>query len=139
MSFKDAIALITGGSSGLGWATALRIAQAGGYAVILDLPKSDPTDKIAGLNLQDRISFSPGDVTSVADVQTAIEFTVAKHGRVDLGVSCAGIFLALSTHKEDMAADEKLRVLTKMTSINTGGSFNFLSQAVTKNVEIVHV
>ena len=128
MAFRNAIALISGGSSGLGWATAHRVAQAGGSAVIMDLPKSDPTEKISKLGLSEKIIYSPGDVTSVSDVSTAINLAVEKHGRVDLGLNCAGMGAAFTTNFKKMTAEQKMKMFTKILTINTAGSFNFINQ-----------
>ncbi len=59
MDLTDAAALVTGGASGLGLATARRLAAAGAAVTIVDLPGSAGADLAAELGG----SFAPADVT----------------------------------------------------------------------------
>lgn len=80
------VALVTGGGSGLGAATARTLAGAGLHVVILDLPGSPGAEvarEIGG-------SFRPGDVTAEADVRAAVELG-DRFGDLRVAVCCAGI------------------------------------------------
>src|SRR5581483_9962470 len=83
MDIKGINALVTGGASGLGRATAEALAARGANVTIFDLPSS------AGEEVAGSIGaiFAPGDVTSEEDVTAAI----AKAGPIRIAVSCAGI------------------------------------------------
>jgi NAD(P)-dependent dehydrogenase (short-subunit alcohol dehydrogenase family) len=86
MDLAGTSALVTGGASGLGRATARRLAAAGAYVVILDLPSSagaDVATEIGG-------SFSAADVTDPAEVAAAVEIA-AERAPLRVVVNCAGI------------------------------------------------
>jgi NAD(P)-dependent dehydrogenase (short-subunit alcohol dehydrogenase family) len=86
MNIAGSSALVTGGASGLGLATAKRLAAAGAHVVILDLPNSpgaDEAEKINGV-------FAPADVTDEAAVSAALD-AAAERGPLRVAVSCAGI------------------------------------------------
>ena len=67
MECAGTVALVTGGASGLGRATAQRLYDDGASVVILDLPQSDGAD--FALSLRARARFVPADVTSEEQVQ----------------------------------------------------------------------
>uniref|UniRef100_A0A3Q3EDY1 Hydroxysteroid (17-beta) dehydrogenase 10 n=1 Tax=Labrus bergylta TaxID=56723 RepID=A0A3Q3EDY1_9LABR len=96
------VGLVTGGSSGLGCATVERLVQNGASAVILDLPSSDGA--ALAEKLGERCAFAPADVTSEADVQSAVSLAREKFGKLDLAVNCAGIAVAFKTYnfKKDL-------------------------------------
>ena len=129
MAFRNAIAIIGGGASGLGWATASRIAARGGQSVVLDLPASEAAFQ---KNLEQsglkNVSFVPGDITSVEDVTKVIDSTVEQHGRVDLGVQTAGIGVAFQTVSPKMTHQKRVEQFSRCLSVNTTGTFNFVSQ-----------
>jgi NAD(P)-dependent dehydrogenase (short-subunit alcohol dehydrogenase family) len=63
-------ALVTGGASGLGLASARRLIREGANVVIMDLPSShgkDVSEELGGTTI-----FTPGDVTSSDDVAAAV-------------------------------------------------------------------
>ena len=78
MQIADSVALVTGGASGLGLATARRIVAAGGKVVLLDLPTSAGADVVGELG--DAARFSPGDVTSADDVTAALDLAARARG-----------------------------------------------------------
>ncbi|XP_065817524.1 3-hydroxyacyl-CoA dehydrogenase type-2-like [Labrus bergylta] len=96
------VGLVTGGSSGLGRANVERLVQNGASAVILDLPSSDGA--ALAEKLGERCAFAPADVTSEADVQSAVSLAREKFGKLDLAVNCAGIAVAFKTYnfKKDL-------------------------------------
>jgi NAD(P)-dependent dehydrogenase (short-subunit alcohol dehydrogenase family) len=83
MQIQSCSALVTGGASGLGLATAKELAKAGGYVVIADLPHSAGAEHASELGG----SF---DVTDEAAVQAAVDIAVAE-GPLRVVVNCAGV------------------------------------------------
>ena len=86
MKIIDTVALVTGGASGLGLATARALTAAGARVVILDLE----SQRAAAL---ETATFVDADVTSEADVQRAIA-VAAELGPLRIVVNCAGIATA---------------------------------------------
>jgi NAD(P)-dependent dehydrogenase (short-subunit alcohol dehydrogenase family) len=70
MLLRDRTVLVTGGASGLGWATANLVAAAGGNAVIVDLDADAGRAKAAALGAKAR--FVQADVSSEPDAKRAI-------------------------------------------------------------------
>jgi NAD(P)-dependent dehydrogenase (short-subunit alcohol dehydrogenase family) len=116
-------ALITGGASGLGLATARRLVAAGGHVTIIDLPSSkgaELADELGGL-------FVPADVTSVDEVQAAVAAAQAA-APLRIVVNCAGIAPpAKVLDREGNPA--VLADFERVVRINLVGTFNVLSQA----------
>ena len=88
MQIAGCVAVITGGASGLGLATARRLVKAGAQVVIIDLPASPGPAAVAELG--DAAVFAPADVTSEADVTAALDAAVGR-GTLRIAVNCAGI------------------------------------------------
>src|SRR5437588_5077579 len=87
MRIEGKTALITGGGSGLGAASARMIVAAGGRAVIADLKDSAA---LSG-ELGDSAVFARADVTDTAQIQAAISSAVERFGGLHILISCAGI------------------------------------------------
>ncbi|QDZ12929.1 SDR family oxidoreductase [Devosia ginsengisoli] len=92
MEFPGKVALVTGAGSGIGKATALRLAAGGARVVVL----SRTADEIEAT--RDQIVGSGGaalavtaDVSDASEMQTAIERTIAAYNRLDIVVANAGI------------------------------------------------
>ena len=79
--------MVTGGASGLGWATAQRLAKRGGQVVIVDLATSAGAQRAAELG--GTAAFAAADVTDPDEVAAAVQVAA---GRVPLRavVHCAG-------------------------------------------------
>ncbi|GER85739.1 putative oxidoreductase YuxG [Thermogemmatispora aurantia] len=91
------IALVTGGGSGIGRATALRLAAEGAHVAILDLnPQSaqEAADAIAQQYGQGRALACPCDVSDEEQVAAAFAATVRAYGGLDIVVSNAGFAAA---------------------------------------------
>jgi NAD(P)-dependent dehydrogenase (short-subunit alcohol dehydrogenase family) len=89
MELKTLNAVVTGGASGLGHATAARIIAAGGKAALLDVNEAQGAAAAAALG--ERALFLQTDVTDEAAVDAAVEHARARMGRIDAAVNCAGI------------------------------------------------
>ncbi|MFJ2830687.1 3-hydroxyacyl-CoA dehydrogenase [Streptomyces sp. NPDC087263] len=115
-------ALITGGASGLGRATAELLAESGAHVVIFDLPSSDGEAVAKDLGA----TFVPGDVTSEADASAAVAAAVAR-GPLRITVNCAGIGDAQRTAGKD--GPYPLDKFRKIVEVNLIGTFNVIRLA----------
>lgn len=120
-------ALVTGGASGLGLATAARLAAAGARVVIADLPSSDG---VAVAAAHDNIFFAPTDVTNEEDVNLALDMVDAEcGGAVNAVVNCAGIAVAKRTYNARNGKSHPLDEFLQVLTVNAGGSFNVIRLA----------
>ncbi|WP_297007262.1 SDR family NAD(P)-dependent oxidoreductase [uncultured Corynebacterium sp.] len=124
MRIAGSHALVTGGSSGLGRATAEMLAAAGADVFLLDLPSS-PGERTAA-EIGRRARFIPGDVTSVPDVRAAVDVASAD-GPLRIVVNCAGVATPGKLVGRDGPLD--LETFMRVVSVNLGGTVNVASQA----------
>ncbi|MGH7922765.1 MAG: SDR family NAD(P)-dependent oxidoreductase [Candidatus Dormibacteraceae bacterium] len=110
-------ALVTGGGSGLGRATAEALAGRGARVTILDLPASPGAAVAAGLP---GTRFVAGDVTDEADVGRAVD----EAGDLRLLVNCAGIGPAARVLGRQ--GPHPLDLFRKVIDVNLVGTFNVL-------------
>jgi NAD(P)-dependent dehydrogenase (short-subunit alcohol dehydrogenase family) len=87
MRISGISALVTGGASGLGWATARRLAEMGASVTIVDLPSSGGAAVAAEIG--DTARFAAADVTDEAAVSAAVDVAVER-GPLRALVHCAG-------------------------------------------------
>lgn len=137
MDIKGTVALITGGASGLGAATARRLFEAGASVVLVDLPQSAGDAYAAELNALGagsgpRAVFVPADVTHEAQIQAAVDAATAL-GPLRIVVNCAGI----ATPGKVLGRDGVLPLETfnKVIQINLVGTFNVIRLAAAAMVE----
>jgi NAD(P)-dependent dehydrogenase (short-subunit alcohol dehydrogenase family) len=124
MDVAGVTALVTGGASGLGLATATRLVADGASVVIVDLPGSAGGD-VAG-RLGDRWRFAAADVTSEADVGAALD-AAAELGELRIVVNCAGIGPAAKVLGR--TGVHELELFSRTVQINLVGTFNVLRLA----------
>ena len=86
---KGRVALVTGGSAGIGAATALAFARAGAQVVIA-ARRVEQGEKLAE-QIGSEALFVQADVTKRADVEAMVEKTLRRFGRLDCAVNNAGI------------------------------------------------
>jgi len=115
---------VTGGASGLGRATAERLARQGASIVLADLTSSKGNE--VAKELGDNVVFVPVDVTSEKDVSAAIQTAKDKFGRLDLTVNCAGTAVAVKTYNFNKNVAHKLEDFQRVITINTVGTFNVI-------------
>ena len=92
MKLSSARAVITGGASGLGLATAERVVEAGGKVVIYDI--NDEQGQAAASKLGSGAMYLRTDVADEASVQASTKGAADFMGGVTLAVNCAGIATA---------------------------------------------
>jgi 2-hydroxycyclohexanecarboxyl-CoA dehydrogenase len=89
--FEDEVAIITGAASGIGRATALRLAAEGAAVVIADINAEGAEGVAAAISAQGgRALALPVDVTDAPGVKAMTDRAIAALGRVDILVSNAG-------------------------------------------------
>nr|XP_036284802.1 3-hydroxyacyl-CoA dehydrogenase type-2 [Pipistrellus kuhlii]KAF6271904.1 hydroxysteroid 17-beta dehydrogenase 10 [Pipistrellus kuhlii] len=126
-SVKGLVAVITGGASGLGLATAERLVGLGASAVLLDIPSSNGEEQAKKLGSS--CAFAPTDVTSEKDVQAALALAKEKFGRVDVAVNCAGIAVAIKTYNAKRNQAHTLEDFQRVINVNLVGTFNVIRLA----------
>jgi NAD(P)-dependent dehydrogenase (short-subunit alcohol dehydrogenase family) len=121
---EGSVAVVTGGASGLGLATARRLVKAGGKVVLLDLPSSNGDSVAASL---DGAVFAAADVTDPASVESALD-AAAELGTLRVLVNCAGIGTAGKVLAKDGHAYD-LDPFVRTIQVNLIGSFNTIRLA----------
>ncbi len=118
MQLSTTAAVITGGASGLGEATARHFAESGAQVTILD------RDAERGPQVAAEIGgyFSQTDVTDEASVAAAIAQAKDKMGRITAAVNCAGIAIGAKTVGKD--GPHPLDAFQRTIDINLVGTFN---------------
>ena len=122
MRLEGAQALVAGGASGLGAATARELAARGAKVAVVDLDG----DRAAALceELGDGHVSYKADVTSEAEVEAAVEGAVQELGGLRFVVSCAGVGWAERVVGRDGPA--KLQPFETVVRVNLIGTFNVL-------------
>ena len=90
--FSGKVALVTGGTSGIGKATAIAFARAGAKVVLTGRREKEGAQVVAEINkLGGDAAFVRADVAKDADVKAMVDFTVGKYGRLDVAFNNAGV------------------------------------------------
>jgi len=132
MEIQGIGAIVTGGASGLGEATARALVARGARVAILDLGRSKGAEVAASLG--DGALFAEADVTDEAAVTAALGEAAGRFGAIHVCVNCAGIGSAMRTvDREGRPFD--LRVFRKTVEINLIGTFNVLRLAASHMVK----
>ncbi len=118
MELSNTSALITGGASGLGEATARYFAEHGAAVTILD------RDAERGAQIASDIGghYAETDVTDEASVAAAIALATDRMGRITATVNCAGIAYGIKTVGKD--GPHPLDAFQRTIDINLVGTFN---------------
>ena len=125
MKLAAAKAVVTGGASGLGLATAKGIIEAGGQVVILDI--NDEQGDASAENLGERAKYINTDVANEDSVKAAIKAAHDFMGGITLAVNCAGIATAGRTlGREGPWPTENF---DRVIQVNLVGSYNVTKEA----------
>ena len=119
MELASAKAVITGGASGLGFATAKSVIDAGGQVALLDV--NDEQGEKSAAELGERATYIHSDVANEAEVIAAVGKANAFMDGITLAVNCAGVVgAARALGREGTMPGE---FFAKTISINLVGSF----------------
>ncbi len=129
MQIQGIGAVVTGGGSGLGEATARALAARGARVAILDLGRSKGAE--VAKSIGDAAIFCEADVASEEQVTAALDRAVESFGGIQAAVNCAGIGTAGRTvDKAGKPFDLKLFELT--LRVNLVGTFNVIRLAAAR-------
>lgn len=121
MLISDTSAIVTGGASGLGGATAAALAAGGARVFAVDLPSAiDKAPKVDG------VTYVAADVTEPEQVQAAVD-VAAGEGPLRTVVNCAGI--GPSARILSKKGPHDLALFRKVVEINLIGTFNMVTLA----------
>ncbi len=112
---KDRVAVITGGSGGIGLATAERMHESGAKLILWDL---DPASLEAAREKLPEAMVEVVDVTDEQGVEKATKATVARFGRIDILVNAAGI-----TSARTAVVDFPVDLWRRIVEVNLTGTF----------------
>jgi NAD(P)-dependent dehydrogenase (short-subunit alcohol dehydrogenase family) len=113
MDFAERVAIVTGGASGMGAATARRLASGGAHVVVVDR-NADLARTVAS---EIRGTPAVGDVADSSFCDRVVGDAVDVHGHLDVLVNAAGIIVRASG--EDTTDDEWARIM----GVNVSGTF----------------
>jgi NAD(P)-dependent dehydrogenase (short-subunit alcohol dehydrogenase family) len=125
VEINGSVAVVTGGASGLGLATARRLAKAGAKVVLVDLPSSKGDE--AAASLAGAAVFAAADVTDSAAVGSALD-AAGELGELRVLVNCAGIGTPGRLLSRDGSAYD-LEPFVRVLQVNLIGTFNMIRLA----------
>lgn len=125
MRFSGKIAVVTGGSQGIGARVAERLAAEGAAVAVIASSDKAKADAVAAriITAGGRAAGHAADVRDAKKIRSIIDHVVEAEGRLDLLVNCAGVFFPTpigTTPAEDV---------DRMVDINLKGVFNTINAA----------
>lgn len=125
MQLNDTAAIVTGGASGLGAATAEALAKKGAKVFAFDLPAG-----IENAPAVDGITYVGVDVTDFEQVQAAVDTAAGSGVPLRTVINCAGI--GPSSRILGKKGPHDLGLFAKIIQVNLGGTFNVMTLAAEK-------
>ena len=122
-------AIVVGGASGLGLATAAKIAAQGASVTILDINEGEGVAAAAQIGAL----FIRADVTSGDSIAAALDQSAAAHGTARILVNCAGIAPGARTVDRN-GMPHALDLFRRALEVNLLGTFNTVSQFAARSL-----
>jgi NAD(P)-dependent dehydrogenase (short-subunit alcohol dehydrogenase family) len=117
MKLDGKVALITGGTEGMGYSTAKLFLEEGARVVITGRSKEKGARAVKSLGKLGRVRFVQGDVSRATSARRMVETTVKAFGRIDILFNNAGVYL------EKLAEDTSEEEWDRVLDINLKGTF----------------
>jgi NAD(P)-dependent dehydrogenase (short-subunit alcohol dehydrogenase family) len=118
MDLDGRVAIVTGGGTGIGRATALRLAQSGAKAVVVNYSRSAAEAESTAREIEG--ATFRADIADESQVKAMVAFTVERYGRLDVLVNNAGTTRFVPHGDLDGLTDE---VWNDILSVNVKGTF----------------
>jgi NAD(P)-dependent dehydrogenase (short-subunit alcohol dehydrogenase family) len=132
MQIEGIGAIVTGGASGLGAATARELSACGAKVAVLDLPRSKGEE--FAKQLGGAAIFCPCDVSDEAQIDAALQRAWEAFGSVRVAVSCAGIGWAQRTITRE--GPHPLPPFKRVLDVNVVGTFNVIRSAAARMAKL---
>jgi NAD(P)-dependent dehydrogenase (short-subunit alcohol dehydrogenase family) len=124
-SYENKVVLVTGGTSGIGKATALAFANAGAKVVVTGRREKEGNEVVAEIKKHGgTASFFKADFAENSDVRAAVDFVLATYDRLDIAFNNAGVEAGAPL---DQVTEEQYR---KVFDINVWGVLNSMKHEV---------
>ena len=139
MDIQGAAALVSGGASGLGAATARRLAAGGAEVTLLDLDRQADRGEALAKELGNGAKFVAADVTDAAQVEQAVALA-AESAPLRVAVNCAGLGTANRVTNKDTTPHD-LDAFKFVINVNLVGTFNVMrlaASAIAKTDPLEH-
>ena len=132
MRLKDKVAIITGGASGIGKATAILFAEHGAKIVVADIDENGANETVANIReAGNEAIYVQTDVTISDNTERMVQETLNNYGKLDILLSSAGIAMRLPV--ADLPEEDWHRCLNvNLTGVYLCAKF----RAMQKNVEV---
>ncbi len=126
--FKDKVAIVTGGSQGIGRTAALLFAQEGAKVMVADVKVAEGEETVRLIKeAGGEAAFVKADISQESQVQTMVDITIETYGRLDCAFNNAGVEAgkALTTLIESPVEE-----FDRLISINLRGVFLCLKHEI---------
>jgi NAD(P)-dependent dehydrogenase (short-subunit alcohol dehydrogenase family) len=124
-AYSDKVVLVTGGTSGIGKATASAFAEAGAKVVITGRREKEGAEVVAEINKTGgTAAFVRADVAQDTDIKKTIDFVLSTHGRLDVAFNNAGVEIVGPL---DQVTEEQYR---RTFDINVWGVLNSMKHEI---------
>lgn len=124
MKLKGKVALVTGGTEGMGYATAEAFLREGARVMVSGRSSDKGAKAVDALSAHGEVAFVQGDVSKAPDAEGMVDATVERFGRIDIVFNNAGVYL------EKVAEDTSEEEWDRIIDVNLKGTFLVSRRAV---------